>query len=267
MRILILGGTREARELAGDATGEHGLEIVSSLAGRVRAPVLPSGEVRVGGFGGVAGLRNWLSDNGVEAVVDATHPFAATISAHAAEATAALGVPLLYLRRPGYAEQPGDRWIRVPDLAVAAETVATLGERVFLTIGRQGVAAFAHLAEQWFLIRAIDPPTGALPPQHEIMLARGPFDPDAERSLLAARRIDVVVTKDSGGADTSAKLDAARERGIPVLMIDRPPLPDGATVVPTVAAAMEWLRAQARSGTDRPSNVGNRSNHSSTARS
>lgn len=201
--------------------------------------------MRIGGFGGVDGLRNWLVDNGIKTVVDATHPFAGTISAHAAEAANSTGVPLLHLRRPGWSEQPGDRWIRVPDLAAAAKALDGLGPRVFLTIGRQGAGAFAASTEQWFLIRAIDPPPDALPPQHELLLARGPFALADEQALLARYRIDVLVTKDSGGEQTEAKLAAARTAGLPVVMIDRPPLPAGAPVVPDVAAAWEWLREQA----------------------
>ncbi len=215
---------------------------MSSLAGRVREPVLPVGAVRVGGFGGVDGLRKWLSDNAIEAVVDATHPFAGGITANAAAAAASLGVPVLHVRRPAWIEQSGDRWIRVPDLTAAAETVAGLGERVFLTIGRQGVAAFAELRDQWFLIRAIDPPEGALPPCHELLLARGPFTIADETELLTGRRIDVLVTKDSGGAQTEAKLAAARALGLPVVVVDRPPVPQGAAIAETVAAAFDWLR-------------------------
>ncbi|MFB8000941.1 cobalt-precorrin-6A reductase [Nocardia sp. NPDC056000] len=246
MKTLILGGTREARELAAIASGERGFDIVSSLAGRVREPVLPVGAVRVGGFGGVDGLREWLADNGIDAIVDATHPFAGGITANAAQAAADVGLPVLHVRRPGWREEAGDRWIRIPDVSAAAEAVAGLGDRVFLTIGRQGVAAFAESA-QWFLIRAIDPPDGAMPVRHELLLARGPFSVEDETALLADRRIEVTVTKDSGGALTEAKLTAARALGIPVLMIDRPPLPAGARRVETVAAAWEWLR-QAGSG-------------------
>ncbi|MFI6865565.1 cobalt-precorrin-6A reductase [Nocardia sp. NPDC050406] len=244
MKILILGGTREARELADKATGERGFDIVSSLAGRVREPVLPTGAVRVGGFGGVDGLRKWLSDNGIDAVVDATHPFAGGITANAAAAATSLELPVLHVRRPGWTEQPGDRWIRVADLAEAAKTVAGLGERVFLTIGRQGVGAFAGLRDQWFLVRAIDPPEGELPPRHEVLLARGPFTVADETALLTDRRIDVLVTKDSGGAQTEAKLAAARALALPVVVVDRPALPPGARTVETVAAAWEWLRRQ-----------------------
>ncbi|WP_431969089.1 cobalt-precorrin-6A reductase [Nocardia sp. bgisy134] len=245
MRTLILGGTGEARQLAHIASGERGFDIVSSLAGRVRDPLLPEGEVRIGGFGGVAGLREWLVANGIESIVDATHPFAATITANAAAAARDAGVPLVHLRRPGWSEVPGDRWIRVPDPAAAARALPELGERVFLTIGRQGVGAFAGLTRQWFLIRAIDPPETELPPRHEVLLARGPFTVDEESRLLASRRIDVLVTKDSGGDRTEAKLTAARAAHLPVVVIDRPPLPAGAEVVDTVAEAWEWLRARA----------------------
>ncbi|MFE9325555.1 cobalt-precorrin-6A reductase [Nocardia sp. NPDC052278] len=242
MKTLILGGTREAREIAHIASGERGFDIVSSLAGRVRDPLLPEGAVRIGGFGGVEGLRKWLADNEIAAVIDATHPFAGTISANAAGAATDLGVPLVHVRRPGWSEQPGDRWIRVPDLDAAAQEISQLGQRIFLTIGRQGVAAFADLTDQWFLIRAIDPPTGALPPHHELLLARGPFSPADEQRLLTQHRIDALVTKDSGGDQTAAKLDAARSAGLPVVVVDRPELPPGAAVVESVDAAWKWLR-------------------------
>ncbi|WP_233434225.1 cobalt-precorrin-6A reductase [Nocardia yamanashiensis] len=236
-----MGGTREARELADIVSGERGFEIVSSLAGRVREPVLPVGEVRVGGFGGVDGLREWLSGNGVEAVVDATHPFAGAITANAAAAALALGLPVLHLRRPAWQQRDGDHWVRVPDLAGAAKALTGMGDRVFLTIGRQGVAAFAE-SDAWFLIRAIDPPDGARPARHELLLARGPFTLTDETALLTDRRIEVMVTKDSGGALTEAKLEAARALALPVVVIDRPALPEGALSVETVAAAWDWLR-------------------------
>ncbi|WP_094027432.1 cobalt-precorrin-6A reductase [Nocardia cerradoensis] len=243
MKVLILGGTREARQLADIASGERGFDIVSSLAGRVREPVLPAGAVRIGGFGGAEGLRKWLADNAIDAIVDATHPFAGTISAHAAAAARAAGVPIVHLRRPGWSEQPGDRWSRVPDLAAAARAVAAF-DRVFLTVGRQGVAAFAELGEPWFLIRAIDPPTGPVPPQHLLFLARGPFTVAQEVDLLREHRIAAMVTKDSGGELTAAKLTAARTCGIPVVVVDRPPVPEGVECVESVAAAWEWLNAR-----------------------
>ncbi|MEU8897449.1 cobalt-precorrin-6A reductase [Nocardia sp. NPDC048505] len=241
-KILILGGTREARDLARLASGERGFDLVSSLAGRVSDPRLPEGEVRVGGFGGADGLRDWLADNAIDVVVDATHPFAGRISEHAALAADARGLPLLHVRRPGWTEVPGDSWIRVPDLPAAAAALTGLGERVFLTIGRQGVSAFAALDAHWFLIRAIDPPVDAVPARHELLLARGPFALEQEVALLAERRIEVLVTKDSGGTLTEAKLEAARRAALPVVVVDRPALPAGAPVVDSARAAHDWLR-------------------------
>lgn len=248
-------------------SGERGFDIVSSLAGRVRDPLLPEGAVRIGGFGGVEGLREWLRDNGIHAVVDATHPFAATITENAVAATAALGIPLIRFGRPGWTAGPGDRWWRVPDLAAAAATSVRLGERILLTIGRQGVGAFAGASRPWFLIRAIEPPDNPLPPRHEILLARGPFTAEGETELLIRRRIDVLVTKDSGGDLTYAKLVAAREVGIPVVMVDRPPLPPGVTVTETVADTYRLLCGRAPGGGAESSIPGSRSNQSNTARS
>lgn len=235
----MLGGTREARTLASRLDSEPGVEVISSLAGRVREPVLPVGQVRVGGFGGVDGLVHWLRDNGIDAVVDATHPFAARITANAAAATARIGVPLLVLRRPEWVPGPGDDWHVVPDLAVAAESVTELGERVFLTIGRQGVDAFAD-ASGWFLIRAIDPPEVRMPERSELLLARGPFTVDDEAALMRRHRIDVLVTKNSGGALTAAKLAAARRVGVPVVMVARTPIPDGVASTADPDVAVDW---------------------------
>jgi precorrin-6A/cobalt-precorrin-6A reductase len=244
-RVLLLGGTAEARALAAALAGRPDLSLVSSLAGRVRDPALPVGEVRVGGFGGVAGLVGYLRAERVAAVVDATHPFAATISAAALAAAAATGVPLLVLRRPGWTRQPGDDWHWVPDLPAAARALRGLGQRVFLTTGRHGLAAFSGLTEHWFLVRAVDPPHPPVPPRMHVLLDRGPFTLAGERALLAEHRIDVLVTKDSGGELTEAKLRAARERGIPVVVQRRPPAPDAPTVS-TVPAAIAWLERRLR---------------------
>lgn len=240
-RVLILGGTSEARALAAELVDAPGVEVVSSLAGRVRDPRLPDGAVRVGGFGGVDGLVEWLRDNDIDAVVDATHPFAARITGNAVQACAAIGVPLLVLRRPQWTPGPGDRWHVVPDLRAAAAIVPALGSRVFLTIGRQGVDAFAGVAAR-FLIRAIDSPDVAAPADSEILLARGPFTLGDEIALLREHRVEVLVTKNSGGSSTSAKLDAARALDLPVVMVARSPLPDGviSTADPDVAAV--WAR-------------------------
>jgi precorrin-6A/cobalt-precorrin-6A reductase len=235
--ILVLGGTGEARKLASDLT-DRGVRVVSSLAGRVARPRLPVGEVRVGGFGGADGLAAWLRENDVRAVVDATHPFAERIGANAAKAAELTGLPLLRLARPGWQESPGDVWHWATTLADAAKKLPDLGKRVFLTSGRQGLPAFAHLDDLWFLIRCVDPPEPPLPRHHELLLARGPYEVDAERGLLA--RVDVLVTKDSGGDLTSAKLTAARELGVPVLVVRRPPRPATETAE-TVPEAVDWV--------------------------
>ncbi|MFI5491370.1 cobalt-precorrin-6A reductase [Actinoplanes sp. NPDC051859] len=230
--MLVLGGTTEGRELAAR------VPVVSSLAGRTSRPLLPHGEVRIGGFGGVEGLVRYLRAERISAVVDATHPFAATMTAHAAEAARVTGVPLLVLRRPGWSSQPGDLWFRAADLMSAAALLPSLGERVFLTTGRQSIAAFAGLAGCWFLSRSVERPEPPLPQRIEVLLDRGPFTVDGERELLRRHRIDVLVSKDSGGG--TAKLDAAREQGIPVVLVDRPPLPAGVLTAATVDEAVAW---------------------------
>lgn len=241
--IVVLGGTAEARELA-NALHREGVRVVSSLAGRVARPRLPAGEVRLGGFGGPDALAAWLRDAGAAAVVDATHPFAQRISASAARACPAAGVPLLRLERPGWREQPGDRWHRVGDLEAAAALVGSLGRRVLLTSGRQGLAAFAAVGRCWFLVRCVEPPAPPLPARHELLLDRGPYTLAGELALVDRHGIDVVVTKDSGGALTAAKLDAARERGLPVIVVARPPRPPVAAVG-SVGEALAWARAHA----------------------
>ena len=237
MRVLLLGGTSEARALAKSL---HPLvDIVSSLAGRVPDPALPVGPVRIGGFGGVDGLKRWLHDERIDAVVDATHPFAATMTAHAAEACTELRIPHLVLARPAWA--PGDAIVVASDIE-AADTVARQGySRIFLTTGRSGVNAFAH-SDAWFLIRAVTAPDpAALPRRHRLLLSRGPYRYDDELSLLREHRIDALVTKNSGGAMTRAKLDAAAAQGIPVVMVARPALPAGVTAVGTVDEAADWV--------------------------
>jgi precorrin-6A/cobalt-precorrin-6A reductase len=240
VRVLILGGTAEARELATTCAAKPGVEPVSSFAGVISAPRPPAGAVRTGGFGGPGGLADHLRAERYDAVVDATHPFAVTISQSAVEATAAIGVPLLVLRRSGWTARVGDDWRRVPDLPAAVDLLPRLGERVFLTVGRRAVAAFAGVDPCWFLSRSIEPPAPPVPGRLTVLLDRGPFVVDGERALLAEHRIDVLVTRDSGGAD--AKLTAARERGIPVVLVDRPPPPGGATIVDTAEQAYDWLR-------------------------
>ena len=239
-RVLVLGGTGEARRLASALARRPGVRVVSSLAGRVGEPSLPEGEVRVGGFGGPEGLVAWLRAEQVTAVVDATHPFAHRITASAAEAATTLGIPLLVLRRPGWQPGPGDDWRWVPSLAAAAEALPALGERVFLSTGRQGLSAFAGLDEHWFLVRTVEAPRPPMPRRVHVVLDRGPYTVDGEDALLRRHRIDVVVTKDSGGEATAAKLVAARGLGLPVVVVRRPPEPD-APSVETVDAAVSWL--------------------------
>lgn len=240
MRVLLLGGTAEARALA--ARLHPDADIVSSLAGRVPDPALPVGPVRIGGFGGVPGLRNWLADNQITAVVDATHPFAATITAHAAQACEELGIPYLVLHRPPW---DADGAIRVGSDAEAAEVIAAKGySRVFLTTGRSGAGAFRD-SDTWFLIRVVTAPEpAALPRNHHLLLSRGPYRYDDECALLDGYRIEALVTKNSGGEMTRAKLDAARNLGVDVVMIQRPVLPTGLTVVESVSAAGDWVLGQ-----------------------
>ncbi|WP_037916082.1 cobalt-precorrin-6A reductase [Actinacidiphila yeochonensis] len=245
MHVLILGGTAEGRELAGLlAERLPSLKVTSSLAGRVAAPRLPSGEVRVGGFGGSAGLAAWLRENAVHLLIDATHPFAGTISRNAAEAAAQAHVPLLAVRRPGWVQEPGDDWHRVDSLADAARVLPGLGTRVFLTTGRTGVEAFAGLDPLWFLLRSVDPPAPGLPvpARLEVLLDRGPFTLDGERELLRAHRIDVLVTKDSGGGATAPKLAAARSLGVRVVVVRRPVPSPGVPSVVDAPGALEWVR-------------------------
>ncbi|WP_232664112.1 cobalt-precorrin-6A reductase [Pseudonocardia sp. TRM90224] len=240
MNVLVLGGTGEARVLADALHRKPGFTVTSALAGRVAVPAMPAGDVRIGGFGGAGGLTDWLRARDVDVVVDATHPFATRMTANAIAATAALRLPLLVLRREGWAESPGDRWHRVPDTAAAAALLPTLGRRAFLATGRGGLAEFAAVESMWFLVRAVDPPPPPLPPRRLVLLDRGPFTADAERALLREHRIDVLVTRDSGGAMTAAKLVAARELGLPVVLVERPPAPEAETVA-TVEDALEWL--------------------------
>ncbi|OAH13943.1 cobalt-precorrin-6A reductase [Streptomyces jeddahensis] len=239
--VLVLGGTTEARELAAELTARPGVRVTTSLAGRVSQPGALPGDVRIGGFGGPDGLATWLREHGVDAVVDATHPFAATISAHAARAAAVAGVPAVLLRRPGWEAGPGDRWHAAATLAEAAALLPGLGRRAFLTTGRLGLAAFAHLDDLDFLVRSVEAPEPPLPRRTRIVLARGPFTTDGEAALMRAHRIDILVTKDSGGAATAPKLAAARALGIPVVIVRRPPAPEGIAVVPDVATALSHL--------------------------
>ncbi len=237
--VAILGGTKEARDLAAELIGRRGTRVLSTLAGRVQRPRLPAGEVRVGGFGGPQGLADWLAAEQVTHLVDATHPFAERISSSAAKATRYAGIPHVLLRRPGWRPGPGDDWHWADSLSEAAAMIPGLGRRVFLTTGRQGLAAFAR-SDRWFLIRCVDPPGLPLPARKELVLGRGPYTVDGEHTLMTGHDIDLLVTKDAGGDNAAAKLVAARELGIPVIVVRRPALPD-VPVVQTVDDVLSWL--------------------------
>jgi precorrin-6A/cobalt-precorrin-6A reductase len=239
MRLLVLGGTAEARALA--AALYPDVTVISSLAGRVPDPALPVGAVRIGGFGGADGLRRYIDDEGITAVVDATHPFAARITANAADACRRASVPHLVLARPAW--PPGNAVVVESDVAAAKTVAQRRYSRVFLTIGRSGSAAFNGV-DAWFLIRAVTAPDGdSLPPRHALLLSRGPYHYAGERKLLLDNEIDALVTKNSGGDMTRPKLDAANDLGIPVVMVDRPRLPAEVRTVATVADAAAWVRA------------------------
>jgi len=244
-RLLVLGGTAEAAELARAAAGElpPGTDVITSLAGRTApAPPLP-GRVRVGGFGGADGLADFLATERIDLLIDATHPFAAAISAHGALACARTGVPRLMLLRPPWTPVQGDRWCDVASFTEAACLLPTLGRRVFLATGTGGIEAFAPLADLWFLVRTISPPPAPLPlARHTLLVARPPFRRADEAALLDAHRIEVLVSKNSGGT-ADAKLAAARDRGLPVVMIRRPSPPPGERVE-SVPQAIAWLRAR-----------------------
>lgn len=237
-KLLILGGTAEAAALARRIGGD--LDIVTSLAGRmVTIPDLP-GRLRIGGFGGAEGLARYLEDEKIAAVIDATHPFARHISIHAVEACQRVGVPLLTLLRPPWPKEKGDRWIVAADMAKAARQLPSLGSRVFLTIGRQELDAFRDLGNVWFLVRMIDPPSQPLPENWQAILGRPPFSADDEMRLMQEHKIDLLVTKASGGEATFGKIQAARQLGLPVLMIERPPT-IGANRAASIDEALAWL--------------------------
>ena len=241
--LLILGGTGEASVLARAALARLGaaLNVTTSLAGRTERPSLPPGRVRIGGFGGVAGLAGYLPEHGVDRLIDATHPFAARISTTARLACDEAGVPRLLLLRPPWRRHPLDRWIEVDNVAAAAEVVGQVGRRAFLTVGTGEIACFAAATGVQFLVRLIDPPRQHLPLRcHEVVIGRGPFTLAEERHRLERHAIDVLVCKASGGAATEAKILAARELALPVIMVRRPP-PEPGDAVETPEGALDWL--------------------------
>lgn len=241
-RVLILGGTTEAAELARLLEADPGFQPITSLAGRTGTPHPVPGEVRIGGFGGTDGLARYLSSQAIDMLVDATHPFAETISRNANEACEQVGFPWLRLERPPWTRQPGDLWIDAADAGHAAKSLPTNAQRVFLSIGRQDLAPFSARTDVEFLVRMIEPPSEPLPlTRYESILGRGPFDADEEEALLIRHGIDAVVSKNSGGDATYGKIVAARKLNLPVIMIDRPKSLPGDRVE-SVAKVLAWLR-------------------------
>jgi precorrin-6A/cobalt-precorrin-6A reductase len=239
--VLILGGTAEARALAAGLTAA-GVTVTSSLAGRVADPALPAGDVRIGGFGGPGGLADYLAAQGISLVVDATHPFAAVMSASAETACTVTGTPLLRLARPGWSDHPdAGSWCWVDSYPEAADAALELGSRVFLTTGRTTLTHFTALAGRFVLVRLVEP-ADRLPAGWQAVLSRGPYTVAEEMSLLKANGIDVLVTKDSGGAFTAAKLTAAAVAGVAVVVVRRPPAPAAdVCAVSTVVQAHDWV--------------------------
>ena len=237
-RVLILGGTSEASELASQLAARDDLTVISSLAGRVSQPRLPAGIVRVGGFGGVAGLVSYLADENIKVVIDATHPFAAKISGNAELACNTLCIPLIAFERPPWTPKKEDRWCAVPDVQAAASMVNHKRNRVFLSIGRQELGAFSDCEDAWFLVRAIDEPSERLPANSKLILKRGPFHLDDELQMLRSESISLIVSKNSGGTATYSKIQAARTLQIPIVMIDRPQKHK----IPTVARTDDVLQ-------------------------
>jgi precorrin-6A/cobalt-precorrin-6A reductase len=242
-RLLILGGTGEAAALARGALARFGdaIEVTTALAGRTRHPGPIAGQVRIGGFGGAAGLADYLVTHRIDRLIDATHPFAAEISNAARLACDQARVPRLLLVRAAWRRHPLDRWIEVDSVEAAAQIVGRVGRRALLTVGAGEIAAFAPANSVRFVVRLIDPPRDRLPLRFfEIVLGRGPFGLTDERHLLQRHAIDVLVCKASGGTATEAKLIAARELSLPVIMVRRPPVERGLSV-DTVEAALDWL--------------------------
>lgn len=241
MRVLVLGGTTEASALATLLAGDPCFDATLSLAGRTSSPRPQPLATRVGGFGGVEGLAQWLRDEKAGAVIDATHPYAAQMSANAVAACAQAGLPLGSIVRPAWHRQEDDSWRVVPTAEAAALALGKTPLRVFLSLGRQDLHAFAASPQHRYVARTIEmPEQAALPPNLKILQARGPFDRDSEARLLAKEEIDIIVSKNSGGTATYAKIEAARELDLPVIMIARPDKPVG-HVLGSPEEAITWL--------------------------
>lgn len=246
MRVLLLGGTSEASTLASLLAGQSGIATVLSFAGRTKSPRAPKIPTRTGGFGGAEGLKSYLDTERIDVLVDATHPFAEQMSRHAAIAAAHADIPLVCLSRPPWRREAADRWIDVDTMAAAAAALGGEPKRVFLTVGRLQIDAFAAAPQHFYLIRAIEPlmPAPSVP-RHQVILGRGPFAVEAEEKLLREELIEVIVTKNSGGGATFAKLLAARKLGLPAVMVARPQQASGA-VMHDPAEVMAFLRDHRR---------------------
>jgi precorrin-6A/cobalt-precorrin-6A reductase len=244
-RILVLGGTTEAMQLAKALQRRPRLHVTTSLAGRTREPAAVPGGGRSGGFGGIEGLIRYLREEHVDVIIDATHPYAEQISRHAVVASRSTGVPLLRLERPPWPRQPGDRWALVDTLTEAGRVAQDYGRRAFLTVGAKEVQAFANLERMWFLVRLIETPAEKLPLLHyEIVTGRGPFSAEDELRLLKQHRIDMVIAKNSGGDATYGKIAAARSLGLPVILVRRPVPPfdlPGSATFSAVEEVIAWL--------------------------
>jgi precorrin-6A/cobalt-precorrin-6A reductase len=240
-RILILGGTTEARRLAGRLAGRHDLAVTLSLAGRTAHPVAQPVPVRIGGFGGAEGLARYLAAEGIDALIDATHPYAAIIAANAARAAQSTRVPLLALRRPPWVAIAGDRWIEVADAGAAVQALGAAPRRVFLALGRNDIAPFVAAPQHHYLVRSVDPVEPPLRvPHSRYVTGRGPFGQADDRALLTAHGTEMVVCKNSGGDATYGKIAAARSLGLAVVMLRRPELP-AVPAVATIEDALSWL--------------------------
>ncbi|MGD1880588.1 MAG: cobalt-precorrin-6A reductase [Kiloniellaceae bacterium] len=246
-RLLLLGGTGDSRALAERLAGRGDVEVISSLAGRTEQPAALPGGLRIGGFGGIDALADYLTAQSIDLLVDATHPYAARISANAEAACQRTGTPRLVLTRPPWQPVEGDKWIPVTDTEAAAKALPGLARRVFLAVGRGELDAFADLPGLWFLVRMVDAPGDKLPLEHyEVVLGRGPFEANGERALFALHGIQALVTKNSGGDATYAKIAVARELGLPVVMIERPPHEKAgeAETAGSVEEALTWIDAR-----------------------
>jgi precorrin-6A/cobalt-precorrin-6A reductase len=243
MRVLILGGSTESSELSRLLAGDSRFDATLSLAGRTQKPRAQPLRTRTGGFGGADGLAAWLAREAIEAVVDATHPYADRISANAVKACGQLELPLATVLRPAWQPQPGDNWLAVSNAQAAADALGPQPRRVFLSLGRLELGAFARAHQHHYVARTIEPPDVALPPYIDFIYDRGPFDEQAETALLTREKIDVIVSKNSGGAATYPKITATRKLGIPVVMIARPFKVHGHAVTHP-AEAVAWLEQQ-----------------------